>query len=168
MDAVIRHETRSDAAAIRAVTAAAFVNAPHSDHKEHFIVDALRRAGALTVSLVAEQRRNIVGHAAASPVLIPDGSPGWYGLSPVSVTPVLHGQGIGTRLVRAVLRELQELGAAGCVVFGDPAYYSRFGFKPVPGLVLPGVPAELFQALAFGPISPRGEVVYHEAFNAWH
>ena len=73
---------RSDAAAIRAVTAAAFVNAPHSGHKEHFIVDALRRAGALTVSLVAEQRRDIVGHAAASPVLIPDGSPGGMDSAP--------------------------------------------------------------------------------------
>jgi len=55
MDPVIRKESPSDVASIHAVTVAAFLNAPHTSHTEQFIVDALRKAGALTISLVAEE-----------------------------------------------------------------------------------------------------------------
>jgi len=58
------------------------------------------------------------------------------------------------------------MGAAGCVVLGDPAYYRRFGFAVQPGLVLPGVPADHFMALPFGPARPQGAVAYHAAFTA--
>ena len=53
MSPVIREEVPSDAAAIHALTAAAFLEAPHTAHTEQFIVDALRKAGALSLSLVA-------------------------------------------------------------------------------------------------------------------
>jgi putative acetyltransferase len=166
MSAIIRPESPDDVAAIRAVTVAAFLNAPHTDHTEHFIVDALRKAGALTLSFVAEQDGEVAGHVAASPVSISDGSAHWYGLGPISVTPERQGQGIGSLLMRAALQRLRELGASGCVVLGDPAYYARFGFKPEAGLVLPGVPAEYFQVLAFGASLPRGVVTYDAAFGA--
>jgi len=68
--------------------------------------------------------------------------------------------------MEAALRLLREKGAAGCVLLGDPAYYSRFGFKAEPELVLPDVPPEYFQALAFGSSLPRGVVAYHAAFSA--
>lgn len=166
MSPVIRQESPSDAAAIHAVTAAAFLNAPHTAHTEPFIVDALREAGALSISLVAEQDGEVVGHVALSPVLISDGSAGWYGLGPISVKPELQRSGIGILLMQAALRLLREQGAAGCVLVGDPAYYSRFGFKPEPSLVLPDVPREYFQALPFGASLPRGVVRFHEAFSA--
>lgn len=54
MPLVIRPESTEDPAAIEAVTTAAFRNAEHTSHTEQFIVAALRRAGQLTVSLVAE------------------------------------------------------------------------------------------------------------------
>lgn len=79
MSQVIRQELPSDVAAIHAVTVAAFSNAPHTDHTEQYIVDALRKAGVLTVSLVAERAGDVVGHVAGSPVSISDGSAGWYG-----------------------------------------------------------------------------------------
>lgn len=166
MNPVIRQELSSDLAAIHAVTAAAFLNAPRTARTEQFIVDALRKAGALTISLVAEQDGEVVGHVAVSPISISDGSAGWYGLGPISVKPELQRKGIGSLLMQAALRLLQERGAAGCALVGDPAYYSRFGFKPDPGLVLPDVPPEYFQALPFGPSSPRGVVTFHEAFGA--
>jgi len=166
MSPLIRPELPSDSAAIHAVTAAAFLNAPHTAHTEQFIVDALRKADALTVSLVAEHGGEVVGQVALSPVSISDGSTGWYGLGPISVRPELQGKGIGSLLMQAALRRLREQGAAGCVLVGDPAYYSRFGFKPEPSLVLPDVPPQHFQALAFGPSLPRGVVTFHEAFSA--
>lgn len=166
MDAVIRQESPFDVASIHAVAEMAFRNAPHTDHTEQFIVDALRKAGALTISLVAEQAGEVVGHVAVSPVSVSDDSTGWFGLGPISVIPGLQGRGIGSRLMMEALRLLRERGAAGCVLLGDPAYYARFGFTPTKGLVLPGVPPEFFQALQFGASSPRGVVTYHEAFNA--
>ncbi len=166
MNPTVRPEVPSDIPAIHALTAAVFLHAPHTDHTEQFIVDALRLAGALAVSLVAERAGEIVGHVAVSPVSISDGTEGWYGLGPLSVSPEVQKQGIGSLLMRAALRVLQDHDAAGCVVLGDPAYYSRFGFKPEPALVLPNVPPEFFQALSFGTAVPRGVVAYHEAFGA--
>lgn len=166
MNPVIRQESPSDAAAIHAVTAAAFLNAPHAAHTEQFIVEALRKAGALSISFVAERGEEIVGHVALSPVSMSDGSTGWFGLGPISVKPRLQRMGIGTLLMQAALRLLRERGAAGCVLVGDPAYYSRFGFKPEPSLVLPEVPPEYFQALLLGSSLPRAVVTFHEAFRA--
>lgn len=165
MNVVIRPELTSDADDIAAVTEAAFRDAAHTDHTEHFIVAALRAAGALSVSLVAQQDGRIVGHVAVSTVAVSDGARGWYGLGPISVLPAMQGRGIGERLMRSALTELKDNGAAGCVLLGDPAYYQRFGFKAEPRLVLPGVPAQYFQALAFGASLPRGIVSYHAAFN---
>lgn len=165
MNPLVRSETPSDVAAIHAVTVAAFLHAPHTDHTEQFIVDALRKAGALTISLVAEDGGVVVGHVAVSPVSISDGSAGWFGLGPISVSPELQGRGIGSLLMQGALRLLRERGAAGCVLLGDSAYYSRFGFRPEPGLVLPDVPPEYFQTLPFGQSLPRGVVTYHAAFS---
>lgn len=162
----IRPERPGDEAAITDVTREAFAFAPHTSHTEHAIVQALRGAGALSVSLVAESGGRIVGHIAFSPVSIADGSPDWHGLGPVSVIPRLQGQGIARALVEQGLVRLRELGAQGCVVLGEPALYGRFGFASDPGLVLPGVPQPYFQSLAFGPARPRGEVSYHEAFSS--
>ncbi len=162
----IVEEAAADVAAIQAVTTAAFLRAPHTSHTEQFIVDALRKAGQLTVSLVAKIDGTVVGHVAISPVSISDGARGWYGLGPISVTPEYQGCGIGSRLMREALRVLREQGASGCVLLGEPRYYNRFGFRVDPNLKLAGVPAEYFQALSFAASRPRGVVSYHAAFNA--
>ncbi|RJG15423.1 GNAT family N-acetyltransferase [Massilia cavernae] len=162
----IRGETPADARAIRALTEAAFRAAPHTSHTEQFIVDALRRAGVLSLSLVADEGGALAGHVAVSPVTVSDGSGGWYGLGPISVLPARQGKGIGSLLMDAALAELRRMGAAGCVVLGDPAYYSRFGFEASPRLALPGVPAEYFQSVKFGASCAQGDVCYHAAFDA--
>ncbi|GGX77022.1 GCN5 family N-acetyltransferase [Litchfieldella qijiaojingensis] len=161
----IRNEEPRDIEAIEALTALAFLDAPHVSHTEQFIVNELRKAGQLSVSLVAENYDGIVGHVAVSPVTLSDGSAGWYGLGPISVTPERQGQGIGTKLMEKALTVLREKGAAGCVLVGDPNYYSRFGFKAEPSLVLPGVPPAYFQALMFRGAVPVGLVSFHEAFD---
>jgi len=162
----IRAETSADAQAIEAVTACAFTDAPHTSHSEQHVINALRRAGQLAVSLVAEADGAIIGHVAISPVSISDGSMGWFGLGPISVLPEHQGRGIGSQLMREALRLLRGRGASGCVVLGEPQYYGRFGFQANPDLVLPGVPTEYFRAISFDASKPRGTVRYHEAFNA--
>ncbi len=166
MKIVIRKETQADIAGIDAVTIDAFQNAPHTSHTEQYIVGALRKAGKLTLSLVAETGGKLIGHVAVSPVFISDGSANWFGLGPISVAPDHQRRGVGSGLMREALRILRAQGAAGCVLLGEPEYYSRFGFQVDPDLVLADVPPGYFQAISFGSSRPRGSVMYHEAFNA--
>jgi putative acetyltransferase len=159
----IRHERPEDASAISLLVTAAFLDAPHSDGTEAAIVDGLRAASALTVSLVATDGATLLGHVAGSPITIGGAETGWYGLGPVAVAPYVQGRGIGSSLVRAALDRLRDLGAAGCVVLGDPAYYRRFGFQPDPTLTLDGVPPQYFQSLRLSG-DAKGAVAYHPAF----
>jgi putative acetyltransferase len=162
----IRKETAADVLGIEAVTISAFLKAPHTSHTEQFIVSALRKAGKLTVSLVADANGKVIGHVAVSPVSISDGASAWFGLGPISVTPEHQRRGVGSRLMREALRILREQGAAGCVLLGEPEYYSRFGFQVDQNLVLPDVPPGYFQAISFDSSRAHGSVSYHEAFNA--
>jgi putative acetyltransferase len=82
------------------VTVAAFKTLGISNHTEQFIIEALRAANALTISLVAEVDGRVVGHIAFSPLTISDGTRNWYGLGPVSVLPEYQRQGIGKALIR--------------------------------------------------------------------
>ena len=163
---VIRPEIPNDLIDINRVTAIAFREAPYTNHREQLIIHALRNAGVLSLSLVAEKDGEIVGHIAVSPVTIDGGSCDWYGLGPISVLPANQRQGIGSQLIRRVLSALQKSNAGGCVVLGEPDYYCRFGFKPIEGLVLLDIPAEYFQAILFGDAYPRGIVTYHKSFSA--
>ncbi len=163
---IIRNEMESDIEAISEVTKAAFENHPYSHQTEQFIVNALRAANALTISLVAEVEGKVVGHIAFSPVTISDGSRDWDGIGPVSVLPECQKQGIGKSLMQEGLSRVKALGAKGCVLVGDPQYYKRFGFRNLPDLVLDGVPQEYFLGLPFDEDKAQGIVVFHQAFSA--
>ena len=163
---IIRRETASDIEAITHVTVAAFKTLPISDNTEQFVIKALRAAGALTLSLVAEIDGRIVGHVAFSPVVISDGTSDWYGLGPVSVLPEYQQRGIGKSLINEGLSLLKQLGGQGCVLVGEPNYYIRFGFKNHPELVHEGVPKEVFLALPFNETIPQGIVMFHAGFMA--
>ncbi len=139
---------------------------PHSSHTEQFIVDALRSRGELSLSLVAEKDRQVVGHVALSPVTISDGSTGWFGLGSNLGAARMAGAGCRRGADARGAWCMREQGAQGCVLLGEPAYYGRFGFRAEPGLVLPGVPPEYFQALCLRPPMAQGEVQYSPAFEA--
>jgi putative acetyltransferase len=162
----LRPETPADAGAIHDVTVAAFETLEISGHTEQFIVEALRAAGALTVSLVAELDGRVVGHIAFSPVTVSDGSAGWYGLGPVSVLPEYQRHGIGRALIEEGLSRLKALHARGVCLVGHPGYYTRLGFQNVAGLGVEGVPDHVFFALSFDGRMPQGTVTFNEAFMA--
>ena len=165
-ETVIRSETSADFEAITEVTVAAFRTLEISNHTEQFIIEALRAARALTVSLVAEVGERVVGHIAFSPVTIADGTRDWYGLGPVSVLPECQRRGIGKAMILEGLSRLKSRDARGCCLVGHPEYYRKFGFKNVPGLVHAGIPPEVFFALSFDGRYPRGTVTFHEGFRA--
>ena len=129
----IRSETPGDAAAIRRVHVEAFGQPDEAD-----LVDALRAAGALRISMVAAEAGAVVGHVAFSPVAIRDGASttNALGLAPMAVLPGWQGRGIGSRLARAGLTACGETPYGLVFVLGAARFYGRFGFKPAQSLGL--------------------------------
>lgn len=163
---LIRNEADADVDAISEVTAAAFKTLEISSHTEQFIINALRAAKALTVSLVAEVDGRVIGHIAFSPVAISDGTRNWYGLGPISVLPEYQRQDVGKALIREGLSRLKNMNAQGCCLVGHPDYYKKFGFRNITGLGIEGVPQEFFFVLSFDGHTPQGTVTFHDAFKA--
>lgn len=167
-DIAVRPERAADSATIHDLTRRAFAPMPFSDGDEQYLVDALREAGALTLSLVAEHDQSIVGHVAFSPAFPGDGSPGWYALGPVSAEPGMQKTGIGSRLIKTGLDHLRADGATGCILVGDPGYYHRFGFSVRSELSPAADYADYFQILPFGDADPDCEIAFHPLFSQKH
>ena len=163
---IVRPEINRDLDGIRAVNIVAFQGHPYSQQTEHLIVEALRAADALELSLVAESDGEVMGHIAFSSAAIGASSTGWFLLGPVAVQPARQGEGIGRTLVEAGLDALRSRGACGCVLVGDPAFYGRFGFRQYPGVAWRGVPDENVLCLVMSGEMPTGEVAHHPAFLA--
>ena len=161
----LREETDRDIPAIHALTTAAFRDAPHASGTEADIVDALRDAGALSLSLVATDADVVVGHVAFSIATAEDGSGPWFTLGPVSVLPERQRGGIGAQLIRPGIATLRQRGAAGCILVGDPAYYRRFGFEAAPASS-PGEDfAAYFMLMPLASGRPDGRSAFHAAVD---
>lgn len=158
----VRQERPEDADAIRAVEEAAF-----GKPDEARIPDALRGTEEWAVSLVAEEDGRIVGHVLLSwarlegrPVLL---------LGPIGVLPERQGVGIGSALVEAALAWAEEQAEPLVALEGNPAYYSRFGFRPAHefGVVGPPPNAQYVQVRPLAAYDPtcRGRLEYPQAFS---
>jgi putative acetyltransferase len=137
----------------------------YSDGTEPVVIERLREADALVLSLVAMLRGEVVGHVALSDVG-PPAQPGWLALGPLSVEPTFQRRSIGGQLIRAGLRALRERGAKGCVLLGDHRYYGRFGLVLVPELAPPEYPSQHLQVLRFGESFPTARMTFHPAFSS--
>ncbi len=125
MEFKIRNEEPKDIDQVRAVVQAAFPTDVESQ-----LVDLLRANGKATISLVAVNGEEVLGHILFSPVTTsPPSTANGIGLAPVAVHPDVQSCGIGSQLIREGLRRCQELGFDYCVVLGSPEYYPRFGFQ---------------------------------------
>lgn len=126
MSMKIRKENQADSDAIGRLNDEAF-----SSREESKIVERLRTSGNLYLSLVAEEKGDIVGHIAFSPVVVEGHNLNTLvGLAPMSVNPKFQGKGIGSDLVRRSIEILRDQGMTAIFVLGHPEYYPRFGFKP--------------------------------------
>ncbi len=161
----IREEADGDIEAICTVVRKAFAEAPGGGSLENRTLESLRDDRALALGLVADVDGRIAGHVAFSVARPSRDGDGWYVLGLMAVDPDDQGRGVGSALVHAGLRLLQEREANGCVVLGEPGYYSRFGFRADPLLTLPGAPEGMFQALRLTDAASAGEVVLHPAFG---
>lgn len=163
---IIRREQPSDVAAIDALTSRAFAPMAFSSGTEAAIIMALREAGDLALSLVAEDQSRIIGHVAFSPITIgeTDGD-GWFGLGPISVEPSRQRSGIGRALVQAGLDALLQDGANGVALIGNPAIYRRYGFESDGRLTYKDLATRLVQRIVFAGAPPVGELRFAHAFE---
>lgn len=164
MEVVIKSEAADDQEAIYRVTVDAFRGRPYAGGNEQDLVNRLRELDQLSVSLVAMEEDQLIGHVAFSPVSLSDGSGPWFGLGPVSVSPARQGRGVGGQLIQSGLDEIASRGALGCVLTGDPAYYQRFGFELAPENVPKSEPAEYFQLKLLSAGKAGGTFAFHPAF----
>lgn len=165
---IIRPENPTDQTAISEINELAF-----GRPNEAQLVEALRATAAFTLSLVAEQDNQLVGHILFTPLTIVDEAGAIHtalGLGPLAVLPVYQNQGIGGQLVRQGLAECRQAGHGLVIVLGHRTYYPRFGFvaaanhhitysSPLPDGVF--MLAELQPGACQGI---RGVVHYHHAF----
>ncbi len=162
----IRPEAEADIPGIRRVNVEAFANHPFSRQTEHLIVEELRRAGALSVSLVAvDEDGGVVGHIAFSPMKIDGRECSLMMVGPLAVLPHLQRQGTGSALVRAGLEAIRAMGAEGCALVGDPAFYTRLGFVNTEALRMEGVPQQYILAMFWSGQEMCGSIGHHPAFN---
>jgi putative acetyltransferase len=163
---IVRAESSKDIEAIRNVLRACFAT-----DCESRLVELLRSARRLVISMVAERDDRIIGYLAFSPVTVqrPNAAPG-IGLAPLAVLAEYRRRGIGAELVRAGLDVCRAADFGWCVVLGEPEYYGRFGFRPAAGF---GLSDEYggdtaFQAMEFrdGALPRNGGLVrYAEEFT---
>jgi putative acetyltransferase len=164
----IRHETPADIPAIRQVNRLAFGRENEAD-----LVDQLRHEHAITLSLVAVEDGQVVGHILITPVTVHTADSSWeaVALGPMAVVPSHQKQGIGSRLIRAAFEELRKLEQYVVIVLGHPEYYPRLGFVPSRPLGIRwenDVPDDVFMVaeLKEGALQGRtGIVRYHPAFS---
>ncbi len=164
----IRPEQPKDIPAIWQVNSLAFGRPDEAN-----LVDNLRQAKALAVSLVAEDEGQIIGHIAFSPIsLEQQPTPGLAAaLAPMAVLPDHQKQGIGQQLIRAGLETCRQAGFQIVVVLGHPSYYPKAGFQPASQyhITCPfEVPDEAYMAIELIPgtiAAYRGKVTYHPAFD---
>jgi len=164
---LIRAEKECDREPVREVNIAAFGTLSEAN-----LVDTLRQHVQTTVSLVAEEDGEVVGHIMFSPVSL-SGHPNLkvMGLAPMAVTPAHQKKGVGSALVRAGLDQCRQLGFVAAVVLGHPQYYPRFGFLPSFKFGIDSeydVPKEVFMAMELQPDAlsgKTGKVRFHSVFN---
>ena len=164
----IRPEKPRDSDKIRQINTSAF-----DTDTEANIVDALRKSGIPLISLVAEEKGELVGHILFSPVTL-QGSQSKIsiaGLAPMAVLPDWQNKGIGSKLIEEGLKRCSQSGYKAVVVLGYPNYYTRFGFVPSVNYGIKSeydVPAEVFMVkeIKKGALaSCKGIIKYHQAFK---
>ena len=165
----IRIEKPEDILQIRRLNEQAFETPAEAN-----VVDALRLACPNSLSLVAADGNQVIGHILFSPAVVDFAGSKieGMGLAPMAVLPDKQRQGIGSRLVKQGLEILQKRDCPFVIVLGHPGYYPRFGFELASKHGLSsqwdGVPDEAFMVIVLDHASLKGVsgiAKYREEFN---
>ncbi len=174
MNLVIRQEEPRDYTTVFQIIETAFKTMEYSSGTEQFIVEKLRKSDAFIpeLSLVAEQEGELVGHIILTKIKIDNGTKLFDALTlgPVAVWPKLHGQGIGSQLIKEAHKIAKSLGHEIIILLGHKDYYPRFGYELTNkyGIQLPfDSPPENCMVIGLNPNSLEGvsgKVIYSKPF----
>lgn len=133
-DIVLRKEQPEDYRIVEELTREAFWNRYVPGCDEHYLLHIMRDADCFIKELdvVAEADGKIVGNIVYTKAAIIDDKGLSYGVisfGPVAVLPEFQNEGIGSALIESTLFLAKELGYKTVLIYGDPDYYSRFGFR---------------------------------------
>lgn len=127
---LIRTETQSDYARVHELIYEAFLQDPHSDHKEQELVKSLRKEPNFIeeLSIVAEIDSKFVGHILLTPIFLLSKNytdKNIVALAPIVIDSAYQNKGIGSLLMKFAHSKVQELNYNAIVVIGHPAYYTK-------------------------------------------
>lgn len=122
----IRESAEGDSVAIDSLYPEAF---PDEDLLP-VVRDLVQDPAAVTISLVGVVGSRIAGHVLFTKCDMAESDARIALLAPLAVAPAWQRQGVGTALVRAGLRRLEDAGFGLVLVLGDPQFYGRLGFRP--------------------------------------
>lgn len=129
----IRKETESDYFQVEAMTQRAFWNKHHLGCDEHYLVHKIRQHKDYLPDFtrVAEVDGKIAGAIFYTKSMVVKGEEKQELLTfgPLCVDPSYQGMGIGEALVKETAELARKRGYRGIIIFGEPDYYPRLGFK---------------------------------------
>jgi len=134
MDIAIRNERPEDVLAVEALTREAFWNLHVPGCSEHLVARQLRASRDFLpeLDLVAEADGRIVGSILFSRSrVVGSGNENFETVTfgPISVLPEWQNLGVGRALIERGLRIARALGHSAVVIYGNPAYYQKYGFR---------------------------------------
>jgi putative acetyltransferase len=127
---LIREATSFDRDAVANIHEAAFAEDERDLVRDLAVALLTQQSTPPSLSFVAENDGVVVAHVAFSPMMLAD-NPDFraYILAPLAVKPDYQHRHIGSELIKNGMKRLSEMGIHYLFVYGDPAYYGRFGFK---------------------------------------
>ena len=133
MEITLRLEEEKDYRVVEELTREAFWNVYFPGCNEHLLIHNLRDAKEFikTLDFVAFHNDKIVGNIvyAEAKIKNSDKEHAVLTFGPLSVLPEYQNRGIGGKLINHTVKIAQEMGQKAIIIYGDPEYYKRFGFK---------------------------------------
>jgi putative acetyltransferase len=131
---IIRNEKEKDYRDVEQLIREAFWNLYVPGCNEHFVLHNLRNSNDFIPELdfVAEKEGQIVGQIAYSRGIIEyknGKKTEIISFGPVSVLPAFQKRGVGSALIIHTINLARDMGYPAICIYGDPRYYSRFGFR---------------------------------------
>ena len=133
VNVLLRLEEEKDYYSVENLTREAFWNVYKPGCDEHLLVHNIRKTEEFIKDLdyVAVFNDEIVGNIVYAKAKIINTNQEYDVLTfgPVSVLPMYQKKGIGKKLIEHTIAKSGEAGFNAIVIYGNPGYYSRFGFK---------------------------------------
>ncbi len=134
-DLSFRRELPSDFRASEEMVRDAFWDVYRPGCDEHYLLHTLRQSPAYRpeLSYLAEKDSTIIGGIYYSNAFIRKNSEQdipVLSFGPLAVSPACQKQGVGAALIEYTVAKARESGDSAIIIYGNPVYYSRFGFLP--------------------------------------